>query len=592
MQISKYSLKETRSLKEEINNNNNNSLALELKISKLIFGKKLYDFFRKQFYEDPNFVETLEFKLTNSFYKFIKIVTLKRTIIQKAPTMEQIKKISDLNNEKNEKEKSISSKRNLLKDNLNYEKDLIEKYFIEKFFGEITSTVEIRTNEGINKTIIYTRLPIMQLLSKSTRLEFYKNVNRDNETSKKNDLLKYIEYFIKEIEYYRKYNNKWDVWFLKINFYYLEIVSYIFALFYNLLLLFTIKGDIRITKDYTLKERRQDKKILNLIDYSINEWVVIYYIFNWIYLALNGIFIILWIRYKLPLYYKENKINYRETFKKDKIKNLNILDKLYILIKICIFGSNYIKMLIYEFLMCILCLIIERSEILYPFLVIPIIFINETLQNIIISIRLNFNQFCLTFCFAFIIIYVFTNLYYFFLNSDFESELNYYNDNYCKTLTFAFLNALDNGLRARGGLGDSGKRISFLKNRAHYVFRLILDDLFFLFIVIIMIDMVFGIVVKSFDALRDRTQKFHHIKRTHNLWNYVEYMIILKLKDIHELNAINQYVRGKIDRKDITWLPTYKDINKENDNDFEDKNLLVSHENVDNYKIKCTSGIF
>ena len=616
-EFSKHPLKEARTLKEEINNNN--SIALELQISKLTFGKKLYDFFRKQFYEDPNFVETLEFKLTNSFYKFIKIITLKKSITPKATTIEQIKKMSDLNFEENQKkDKSKTSKRSLLKYNLNPEKDLIEKYFIEKFFEKITSTVEIRTNEGINKTIIYTRLPIMQLLSQSTRLEFYKNVNRDNETSKKNDLMKYIEYFIKEIKYYRKYNNKWDVWFSKINFYYLEIVSYIFALIYNLLLLFTIRGDIRITGDYTLKERRQNKsKILNLIDYSINEWIDIYNIFNWVYLALNGLFILLWIRYKLPLYYREDKIKYREIFKKDKSKKLNILEKLYIIIKMCIFGRNYIKMLIFEFLMCIVCLIIKRSEILYPFLVIPIIFINETLKNIIISIRLNFKQFCLTFCFAFIIIYVFSNVYFFFLNSDFEAELNYYKDNYCKTLTFAFLNALDNGLRARGGLGDSGKRISFLKNGGHYAFRLILDDLFFLLIVIIMIDMVFGIVVKSFDALRYRNQKFdsdkknhcfichshrdslekmrknfnEHIKRTHNLWNYVEYMILLKLKDIHDLNAINQYVRGKIERKDITWLPTYKDINKENDNDFEDKNLLVSHENADNYKIKYISGM-
>ena len=71
--VSKYSLKEVRTFKEEINNNN--SIALELQISKITFGKKLYDFFRKQFYEDPNFLETLEFKLINSFYKFIKIKT-------------------------------------------------------------------------------------------------------------------------------------------------------------------------------------------------------------------------------------------------------------------------------------------------------------------------------------------------------------------------------------------------------------------------------------------------------------------------------------------------------------------------------------
>ena len=618
-------IKGAKTIKEvKKTNNKNNSLAIEMKISKLTFGKKLYEYFKKHFYEDPNFIETKEFKLINSFYRFIKIITLKQNSSDRKTTKKNLQKITDLHCEEEDqllernKEDSDSSKKNNLNNNLNYEKDILEKYYIERFFENITTTVEVRTNEGINKTVIFTRLPAMHLLSKGTKIEFKRNVNRDNETSKKNDLMKYIEYFIKEIKYYKKYNNKWDVWFSKINFSYLELVSHFVAIIYNLILLFTIKGDTQITSSDTLKDRRQNKKkIMYFIDISIHDWNLIYYVFNWIYLALNGVFIFLWMRYKLPLYYREDKINYREIFKKDKHKKLNIFEKIYVLIKMCIFGRNYIKMLIYEFILCIICLIIKRSEILYPFLIIPIIFINKTLKNITISIRLNFKQFCLTFCFSFIIIYVFSNLYFFYFNSDFQNELNYYNDNYCKTLAFAFLNALDNGLRARGGIGDSAKRISFLKNKHHYLLRLIVDDFFFILIVIIMIDMVFGIIVKSFDELRYRNQKFHsdkknhcfichshrntlekmrkdfndHVKRTHNVWNYVEYMILLKFKDVHDLNAVNQYVRGKMDRKDISWFPTYKDINEENNIDFEDKNLSVYHEKVENYKMKTINVI-
>ena len=208
--------------------------------------------------------------------------------------------------------------------------------------------------------------------------------------------------------------------------------------------------------------------------------------------------------------------------------------------------------------------------------------------------------------------YSLTNIYFFFLHSDFSTEINYYNDNYCNSLIFAYLNALDYGLRARGGLGDSGRRISFLRNKQHYLIRLFIDDLFFLLIVIIMIDMVFGIIIKSFDELRHSNQKHlsdkvnycfichankelleklrinfnEHVMITHNIWKYIEYMISLKLKDIHDLNYINQYIRTKMERKDITWLPTYKDIYKENDNNLEDKNLIISNENAGKYKIK------
>ena len=204
----------------------------------------------------------------------------------------------------------------------------------------------------------------------------------------------------------------------------------------------------------------------------------------------------------------------------------------------------------------------------------------------------------------FFIIYAFTNIYYFFYNSDFNDVVDYYNDNYCKTLVYSFLNALDYGLRARGGIGDSAKRISFLKNKNHYISRLIVDDIYFLLIVIIMIDLVFCIIIGSFDELRHRNQKYNtdmenyclicnsnrrllekmrinfdeHINKSHNCWNYIEYMISLKLKDMHDLNAINQYVRTKIERNDISFLPTCKDILIKLDdlNDFDENQLVVN----------------
>ena len=85
--------------------------------------------------------------------------------------------------------------------------------------------------------------------------------------------------------------------------------------------------------------------------------------------------------------------------------------------------------------------------------------------------------------------------------------LDYHDDNVCKTLIFCVLNALDNGLRARGGIGDSGIRISFMRDKGHYIQRLIMDDIFFLLVVIIAIDLVFGVIIGEFDALRGEEQK-------------------------------------------------------------------------------------
>ena len=603
----------------------NSSHILELELEKLTFGRNLYNYFKKQFYEEQKFIESFEFKLCNTFFRFIKILKYKKNKNLNQITEKKIKKLFLVNNMQKEdifkdelNNEDINSTKTInIKDNENYEKDFIEKYYIEKFFEDITTVIEVRLNERINKLIIYTHLPEMKYLSTETKIDFKKNVNRDNETSKKYDLMRYVKCFIREIKYNKKYNSKLNIWFSKTNFFVIEKISYFLALIVNIFLLSTMKGDVQITNSDTLEERfKNTSKIQNSINNSNNQWNLIYQLLILIYLILNGIFIILWIKYKMPLYYRLDKVRYIETFKKDNNKKLCFLEKLYIIFKMCILGRNYISVLLYEFIICLISVLIKKSKIFIAFLLLPILYINKTLKSLVISIKLNFKQFFVTFVFCFMLIFIFADIYFFFLNNDFVTENIYFKDNFCKTLVFASLSALDNGLRARGGFGDSAIRISFLINKNHYLIRLLLDTLFFLLIIILMIDMVFGIIIKSFDEIRHRNQKYQSDKinycfichsnkqlleknrmnfnehiMTHNIWNYVEYMIKLELEDIHDLKATNQYIRAKLERKDISWMPSYKDMNKENDIDIEDQNLIVSHEYVDEYKIKTINEI-
>ena len=65
-------------------------------------------------------------------------------------------------------------------------------------------------------------------------------------------------------------------------------------------------------------------------------------------------------------------------------------------------------------------------------------------------------------------------------------------------------------------------------------------------------------------------------------------MIYLKFADIHNLNAINSYAREKIDNKDISWLPTYKDKigSEEGKADDDEDELKVEEENIHKYVVK------
>lgn len=52
----------------------------------------------------------------------------------------------------------------------------------------------------------------------------------------------------------------------------------------------------------------------------------------------------------------------------------------------------------------------------------------------------------------------------------------------------------------------------------------------------------------------------NHIRRDHNLWNYLYFMYILKRKDPTEFNGIESYVAAKLADEDISWIPLKSSI--------------------------------
>ena len=101
--------------------------------------------------------------------------------------------------------------------------------------------------------------------------------------------------------------------------------------------------------------------------------------------------------------------------------------------------------------------------------------------------------------------------------------------------------------------------------------------------------MIFGIIIEAFSELRNKEQKIEkdkneicficgidkvscekngqkfedHITKVHNLWTYVDYILGLRFVDIQETNAINSYVMETIEKKELSWFPSFKDNNVE-----------------------------
>merc|ERR1711959_658829 len=108
--------------------------------------------------------------------------------------------------------------------------------------------------------------------------------------------------------------------------------------------------------------------------------------------------------------------------------------------------------------------------------------------------------------------------------------------------------------------------------------------LFFLLVVIILLNIIFGIIIDNFAELRDQKkmrtidtvdycficgiprQRFedqihplafaHHIKNDHCMWNYVKFMVYIWHQDRDDDDGLEQYVRQQMERGDVNWFPT------------------------------------
>ena len=435
--------------------------------------------------------------------------------------------------------------------------------------------------------------------------EFIYNVNRTSESSKKNELLRTIPLFIEEINYFKNSNvNFLTKLVLSIDYVYVQIVVYIYAVLFAIFLLYTLKGYTQIEVNDSSRLRNLisiQSKFSNAIDESIKDWGHIYNLIDYIYCALNAILIILWLVVKLPLYYQLDQIKYCDE-KNIKINELSFLKKVEISLLYSVFYRGYITTLIFIFLISLIGVSLERGEIVYCFFLLAIVNLNPTLKGIALSIYVKGPELLATLILLVILVYFYTNIGFFFFNSNYATTLEDQDDNYCSSLVFCFLTNIDAGIRARGGTGDMMIKVSFERHTTNYIKRVFFDVTYFLICIIIMIDLVFGIILGTFAEMREQERiqvmdKYNHCficdetranleknkedfkthnEITHNLWNYTYYMIYLKNAELNDLNAIDTFARKSLDKKSPLFLPSWKDQHRSSNEE------IIEKVNIDN----------
>ncbi|XP_039179357.1 inositol 1,4,5-trisphosphate receptor type 3 isoform X2 [Crotalus tigris] len=263
-------------------------------------------------------------------------------------------------------------------------------------------------------------------------------------------------------------------------------------------------------------------------------------------------------------------------------------------------------------------------ELFYSILLFDLIYREETLFNVIKSVTRTGRSILLTALLALILVYLFSIVGFLFLKDDFimevdplsnirskdsmemQSSLGTFiescsNDKIscsssdtvpevmqeedgnteraCDTLLMCIVTVLNHGLRNGGGVGDILRKPS--KDESLFPARVIYDLLFFFIVIIIVLNLIFGVIIDTFADLRSEKQKKEeilkttcficglerdkfdnktvsfeeHIKFEHNMWNYLYFIVLVRVKNKTDYTGPESYVAQMIKNKNLDWFP-------------------------------------
>ena len=149
----------------------------------------------------------------------------------------------------------------------------------------------------------------------------------------------------------------------------------------------------------------------------------------------------------------------------------------------------------------------------------------------------------------------------------------------CDTLLMCIVTVLNHGLRNGGGVGDILRKPS--KDESLFPARVVYDLLFFFIVIIIVLNLIFGVIIDTFADLRSEKQKKEeilkttcficglerdkfdnktvsfeeHIKYEHNMWNYLYFIVLVRVKNKTDYTGPESYVAQMIKNKNLDWFP-------------------------------------
>jgi hypothetical protein len=376
-------------------------------------------------------------------------------------------------------------------------------------------------------TVIFTSQPITMFVKQNDVNNYLSYAPYDDFNVKLNDFLSYSNDYMYILEIRKSLwmaNNFILTALFSVNYKNIEVLSVILSILVNILLLTSVQ--------YTPQ--------------GISEPHFLIHGLNLIHLLILTIFILNWLIFNIT-----KSLAYKHEYKGFFNKFIMIYNLL---------THKDIIAIVWNFVFSLLPIIHSKLYFLYALQIFPIFKIVPTMGSVIYSVQIRYKQFLSTAFMLMILILFYASLAFYFFRGELEKTTeDGVNEKICQGLLQCFLYLFNYGIRSGSG-ADFG--ISPISSDSYWS-KLIYDWIFYFSIMLVMLNIINGIIVDTFQALREQQNERHdirdnvcyictlnrsnfevkginfenHIENEHNIISYLEYIFSVKSLNEYELNS-------------------------------------------------------
>ncbi|XP_032895218.1 inositol 1,4,5-trisphosphate receptor type 2 [Amblyraja radiata] len=494
------------------------------------------------------------------------------------------------------------------------------------YYANRTAQIEIVRHDRSMEQIVFPVSSICGYLTHESKFKVFNSTERDEQGSKVNDFFQQSHNLYNEMIWQKKIKNNPGLFWFSKNMSLWGNISFNFAVFINL----------AVALFYPFGDEGDESTILPL--FSLLLWIVL--------IVCTVLLLLIPKPHGIRLF--TVSVMFRSIYTIGLCPTLMLLGALNLCNKIVFlvsfvgnrgtFTQGYKAMVmdvpfLYHLLYVVVCIFgLFVHEFFYSFLLFDLIQRQETLLNVIKSVTRNGRSIILTAALALILVYLFSIVGFLFLQDDFimaveqleknKSSLSDGQDDTmleqtCDTLLRCIVTVLNQGLRNGGGVGDVLRKPS--KNEPLFFARVVYDLLFFFVVIIIVLNLIFGVIIDTFADLRSEKQKKEevlktscficglerdkfdnktvsfeeHIKFEHNMWHYLYFIVLIKVKDPTEYTGPESYVAQMIRENNLDWFPRMRAISLvSNEGDSEQNEIRSLQDKLDTtmYLVEQLSG--